>query len=302
MPISKIITLTGVVTLLLAPFGAFALNLSAITAAICMGREAHDDPAQALHRGGGLRRSSTCVIGLFGAAVTGVLTAFPRELVVAVAGLALLGSIGGGLARGAEGRSAPRGRADHLPRHAQRREPGGHRLGLLGRGCRGLDLGCAVLAAARLDSGHARLPLARVPARPRPPHAVVLRRPLHRPDGRLLPLLQGRRHGLRPAHAAPRQQHALRVQPCDGLPPFRQGRPAGRGAPRAGLPASARTPSRRAASPGRSTGRATWTAAAPPCRTAPTTATAWPSCCSPMRMRCWPASRWRASGSRPPGT
>jgi benzoate membrane transport protein len=39
-----------------------------------------------------------CVIGLFGAAVTGVLTAFPHELVVAVAGLALLGSIGGGLA------------------------------------------------------------------------------------------------------------------------------------------------------------------------------------------------------------
>ena len=33
MPISKIITLTGVATLLLAPFGAFALNLSAITAA-----------------------------------------------------------------------------------------------------------------------------------------------------------------------------------------------------------------------------------------------------------------------------
>ncbi|MCU0927052.1 MAG: benzoate/H(+) symporter BenE family transporter, partial [Hydrogenophaga sp.] len=37
MPISKIITLTGVATLVLAPFGAFALNLSAITAAICMG-------------------------------------------------------------------------------------------------------------------------------------------------------------------------------------------------------------------------------------------------------------------------
>ena len=41
MPISKIITLTGVATLILAPFGAFALNLSAITAAICMGKEAH---------------------------------------------------------------------------------------------------------------------------------------------------------------------------------------------------------------------------------------------------------------------
>jgi len=96
MPISRIITLTGVVTLLLAPFGAFALNLSAITAAICMGREAHEDPAKRY------TAAVACgliyaVIGLFGAAVTGVLTAFPRELVVAVAGLALVGSIGGGL-------------------------------------------------------------------------------------------------------------------------------------------------------------------------------------------------------------
>ena len=97
MPISKIITLTGVATLVLAPFGAFALNLSAITAAICMGREAHPDPDK--------RYMATvscgliyCVIGLFGAAVTGVLSAFPRELVVAIAGLALLGTIGGGLA------------------------------------------------------------------------------------------------------------------------------------------------------------------------------------------------------------
>jgi benzoate membrane transport protein len=97
MPISKIITLTGVATLVLAPFGAFALNLSAITAAICMGREAHPDPDK--------RYIATvvcgviyCIVGLFGAAVTGVLTAFPRELVVAIAGLALLGSIGGGLA------------------------------------------------------------------------------------------------------------------------------------------------------------------------------------------------------------
>ena len=97
MPISKLVTLTGVATLLLAPFGAFALNLSAITAAICMGREAHPDPARryvaAVSCG-----AIYCVIGLFGAAVTGVLTAFPREMVAAIAGLALLGSIGNGLA------------------------------------------------------------------------------------------------------------------------------------------------------------------------------------------------------------
>jgi benzoate membrane transport protein len=101
MPISKIISLTGFATLLLAPFGAFALNFAAITAAICMGREAHPDPARrymaAVSCG-----LIYCVIGLFGAAVTGVLTAFPRELVIAVAGLALLSSIGGGLAAALE--------------------------------------------------------------------------------------------------------------------------------------------------------------------------------------------------------
>ena len=96
MPISKIITLTGVVTLVLAPFGAFALNLSAITAAICMGEEAHAD------RHKRYTAAVACgalyvVIGLFGAAVTGLLIAFPRELVMAIAGIALLGSIGGGL-------------------------------------------------------------------------------------------------------------------------------------------------------------------------------------------------------------
>ena len=97
MPISHLITWTGLLTLLLAPFGAFALNLAAITAAICMGREAHAEPtrryAAALVCG-----LIYCVVGVFGAAVTGVLTAFPRELILAVAGLALLGSIGGGLA------------------------------------------------------------------------------------------------------------------------------------------------------------------------------------------------------------
>jgi benzoate membrane transport protein len=96
IPISKVITLTGLVTLVLAPFGAFALNLSAITAAICMGPEAHADPKRRY------TAAASCgaiyvVIGLFGAAITGVLTAFPKELVAAIAGLALLGTIGGAM-------------------------------------------------------------------------------------------------------------------------------------------------------------------------------------------------------------
>jgi benzoate membrane transport protein len=97
IPVSKIITLSGLATLVLAPFGAFALNLSAITAAICMGKEAHEDPGKRY-------TAAVCcgaiyiVIGIFGAAITGLLTAFPKELVVAIAGLALLGTIGSGLA------------------------------------------------------------------------------------------------------------------------------------------------------------------------------------------------------------
>ena len=97
LPISRLITLTGLATLALAPFGAFALNFSAITAAMCMGPEAHEDRH---------RRYTAAVscgalyvaIGLFGAVITGLLTAFPKELVIAIAGLALLGTIGNGLA------------------------------------------------------------------------------------------------------------------------------------------------------------------------------------------------------------
>jgi benzoate membrane transport protein len=97
MPISRLITVTGVAMLLLAPFGAFALCLSAITAAICMGREAHEDP-QRRYTAAVCCGALYVVIGIFGGAITGLLTAFPKELVVAIAGLALLGTIGGGLA------------------------------------------------------------------------------------------------------------------------------------------------------------------------------------------------------------
>ena len=96
MPISRIITMSGLATLVLAPFGAFALNLSAITAAICMGPEAHADRDKR-YTAAVVCGALYVLIGLFGAAITGLLIAFPRELVMAIAGIALLGSIGGGL-------------------------------------------------------------------------------------------------------------------------------------------------------------------------------------------------------------
>jgi len=96
-PVSASITVTGAATTLLAPFGGYAFNLAAITAAICMGREAHEDPAR--------RYTASAAAGLFyvllglaGGAVAMLLAAFPRELVTAIAGLALLGTIAGALA------------------------------------------------------------------------------------------------------------------------------------------------------------------------------------------------------------
>jgi benzoate membrane transport protein len=95
-PVSPVLTTTGLATLVLAPFGGYALNLAAITAAICMGREAHEDPARRWWASAAAGVFYIAV-GLMGTAVVGLLAAFPRELVLAVAGLALLGTIGSGL-------------------------------------------------------------------------------------------------------------------------------------------------------------------------------------------------------------
>lgn len=97
VPVSPVVSWTGAVSLVLAPFGCFAINLAAITAAICMGREAHEDPAKR-HLASVFAGVFYLLVGVFGATVGALFAAFPRELVLAVAGLALFGTIGGGLA------------------------------------------------------------------------------------------------------------------------------------------------------------------------------------------------------------
>ena len=96
-PVSPVIGWIGTVNAVLAPFGGYALNLAAITAAICMGRDVHEDPARrytaAVSAG-----AFYIVVGLFGATVAAVFAAFPKELVAALAGIALLGTIGNSLA------------------------------------------------------------------------------------------------------------------------------------------------------------------------------------------------------------
>ncbi|WP_422840223.1 benzoate/H(+) symporter BenE family transporter [Aeromonas veronii] len=93
---SSLISWTGLTGLLLAPFGGYAFNLAAITAAICMGKEVDPDTK---------RRWPAAVwagcfyllTGCFGATVAALFSAFPAALVTCVAGLALLGTIGSSL-------------------------------------------------------------------------------------------------------------------------------------------------------------------------------------------------------------
>lgn len=95
-PASPLIGWTGLATLILAPFGAFGVNLAAITAAICTGPEAHDDPTKR-YTAAIVSGLFYLVAGVFGASIGALFLAFPRELVLAIAGFALINTIGSGL-------------------------------------------------------------------------------------------------------------------------------------------------------------------------------------------------------------
>ncbi|MBE0464478.1 benzoate/H(+) symporter BenE family transporter [Halomonas sp. FME20] len=94
---SPLISWTGGASLLLAPFGGFALNMAAISAAVCMGPDAHADPRRR-YTAGMAAGVFYIIMGIFGATVTGVFNALPSVLVIALAGIALLGTLAGGLA------------------------------------------------------------------------------------------------------------------------------------------------------------------------------------------------------------
>ena len=92
-----ILSLTGLGSLVMAPFGSHAFNLAAITAAICTGPESHPDPSKRWIAG-----IATGIfyilVGIFGVTLAALFTAFPATFISTLAGLALLGSIAGSLA------------------------------------------------------------------------------------------------------------------------------------------------------------------------------------------------------------
>jgi benzoate membrane transport protein len=95
-PVQPALLITGVASVLLAPFGSHAINLAAITASIVTGADCHPDPAKRwlvawpylVFYG---------LIGLMAASFVHILGALPKDLITAIAGLALFSPLMGGI-------------------------------------------------------------------------------------------------------------------------------------------------------------------------------------------------------------
>ncbi|MEK3912964.1 benzoate/H(+) symporter BenE family transporter [Paenibacillus sp. FSL H7-0331] len=93
---NPILVVTGVGSLLTAPFGSHAFNAAAITAAICTGKDAHENSTKRYIAG------IACgifyiFVGIFGVTLAALFLTLPATFIATLAGLALLGTIGGSL-------------------------------------------------------------------------------------------------------------------------------------------------------------------------------------------------------------
>jgi benzoate membrane transport protein len=96
VPASPLLSVSGLASVLLAPFGAHGIHLAAISAAICAGPEAHENPAKRY------TAAVWCgifygIAGIFGATLAALFAALPAALILSIAALALFASIIGGL-------------------------------------------------------------------------------------------------------------------------------------------------------------------------------------------------------------
>ena len=95
-PVAACLFLTGLVSTLTAPFGTHAVNMAAITAAMAAGPDCHPDPKQRWK----MAYPYLVIYGLFGLAAgtfVALLGHMPKDLVTAVAGLALFAPLMGGI-------------------------------------------------------------------------------------------------------------------------------------------------------------------------------------------------------------
>ena len=90
--VNQLIGWTGTAQTLLAPFGCYTVNIAAISAAVSLDDQVHPDPAKRYIAG------MSCgffyiLMGLFAATLTSLLMSFPHLFIVALAGIALFGTI-----------------------------------------------------------------------------------------------------------------------------------------------------------------------------------------------------------------
>ncbi len=90
--VKHLIGWTGLTQALLAPFGCYSVNIAAISAAVSLDDQVHPDPSKRYIAG------ISCgffyiIMGLFAATLTSLLMSFPKLFIVALAGIALFGTI-----------------------------------------------------------------------------------------------------------------------------------------------------------------------------------------------------------------
>lgn len=95
-PPGPLLLSTGLATVVLAPFGAYGINMAAIVAAICTGPDAHPDP-QRRWIVGMLYGGFYLVVALFAAPLAGLFIAMPPGALAVLTGLALIGPLTGAL-------------------------------------------------------------------------------------------------------------------------------------------------------------------------------------------------------------
>ncbi|NKF22230.1 benzoate/H(+) symporter BenE family transporter [Solimonas marina] len=96
-PPRPVLLYTGLTTLLLAPFGAFSINLAAITAAICTGDDTHPDRARRW-RAGVVYSGFYLLLALFSTPLVELFRQLPGDAIATIAGLALIAPLSGAMA------------------------------------------------------------------------------------------------------------------------------------------------------------------------------------------------------------
>ncbi|WP_413702444.1 benzoate/H(+) symporter BenE family transporter [Psychromonas sp. KJ10-10] len=95
-PVSSILSVTGFVNMVMAPFGCFSINLVAITVAICMTDEVSEKPSERYWApiAGGI---VYLIMAIFSSYLMNVFALLPDALIYSLAGIALFSTIGNSL-------------------------------------------------------------------------------------------------------------------------------------------------------------------------------------------------------------